>query len=50
MNPKKSELKSKQEFPGSAGKSKKLPNQESIKPKQEFTGSAGKGGLPKSNC
>jgi hypothetical protein len=48
MNPKKSELKSKQEFPGSAGKGK-LPNPESIKPKSEFPGSAGKGKLPKGN-
>jgi len=47
MNPKKSELKSKQEFSGSAGKGK-LPKQESIKPKTEFPGSAGKGSLPKS--
>jgi hypothetical protein len=47
MNPSKSDLKSKQEFPGSAGKGK-LPKQESIKPKQEFPGSAGKGSLPKS--
>lgn len=48
MNPTKNDLKPKQEFPGSAGKSKKLPAQESIKPKQEFEGSAGKGSLPKS--
>jgi len=48
MNPKKSELKSKQEFPGSSGKGK-LPNPEKVsKPKTEFSGSAGKGGLPKS--
>jgi hypothetical protein len=49
MNPKKSELKAKQEFPGSAGKGK-LPAQESIKPKQDFPGSAGKGSLPKTNA
>ena len=48
MNPKKSELKPKQEFPGSAGKGK-LPKQESVKPEQDFSGSSGKGGLPKSN-
>jgi hypothetical protein len=47
MNPTKSDLKPKQEFPGSAGKGK-LPKQESIKPEQEFEGSAGKGTLPKS--
>jgi hypothetical protein len=50
MNPKKDQLKSKEEFPGSAAKGKKLPAQESIKPKTEFEGSAGKGSLPKSNC
>jgi len=50
MNPKKNELKSKQEFNGSAGKGKKLPAQESVKPKTEFSGSAGKGSLPKTNC
>ena len=48
MNPKKSELKSKQDFPGSAGKGK-LVKPESIKPKQDFPGSAGKGSIPKSN-
>jgi hypothetical protein len=50
MNPTKNELKAKQEFPGSAGKGKKLPPQESIKPKQDFPGSAGKGSLPKTNA
>lgn len=50
MNPKKNELKPKQEFTGSAAKGKKLPAQESIKPKSDFPGSAGKGGLPKQNC
>jgi len=50
MNPKKSELKPKQEFPGSAGKGK-LKDAESVsKPSKEFTGSDGSGGLPKGNC
>lgn len=48
MNPKKNELKSKSEFPGSAGKGK-LPSPDSVKPKSEFPGSAGKGKLPKGN-
>ena len=50
MNPRKDELKPKQEFPGSSAKGKKLPPGESVKPTQEFPGSAGKGGLPKGNA
>lgn len=50
MNPKKSELKSKQEFPGSAGKGKLPDPVKTSKPSQEFPGSAGKGSVPKGNC
>jgi hypothetical protein len=49
MNPKKNELKSKSEFPGSAGKGKLPCPCEVNKPKSEFPGSAGKGSLPKGN-
>lgn len=44
------DIEVKQEFPGSAGKGKKLPDykNKSVMPKHEFTGSAGKGkSLPK---
>lgn len=49
MNPKKSELKPKQDFPGSAGKGKLQDASKVSKPSQDFPGSAGKGGVPKSN-
>ena len=49
MNPKKSELKSKQEFPGSKGAGKLQSPDKVNKPSQDFEGSSGKGGLPKSN-
>jgi hypothetical protein len=49
MNPKKGELKPKQDFPGSAGKGKLSSSDKVNKPSQDFPGSAGKGGLPKSN-